>query len=259
MMRRAYSVVCDLDGVLHRGSNAIPGCKRFVAELQRSGREYLFLTNSPDQTPRELHLSLRKLGMNVPQSQFYTSAQVIASFLRSHATKPSVYLIGSGALRQELKNIGARFTEKRPEYVIVASGGTYTLAQIDTAIELIMHGSKFVSASREMVGLTETGLKAGCGALIAPIENATHRLAYVVGKPNHLMIREAERKFGIDPLTSLMIGDNLETDIDVGIQAQMKTVLVLSGLTSRADLERSACQPDYVFESVAKLRLAGLP
>jgi NagD protein len=127
------------------------------------------------------------------------------------------------------------------------------------SIELVAHGAKFITASDEKKSLTENGIKAGCGAIIAPIESATGCKAYVVGKPNHLMIRNVEREFGINPLETLMIGDSLDTDIDVGEQAQMTTVLVLSGITSREQLKHSAYEPDYVFENVGCIKLGELP
>ncbi len=258
-MAARYQVISDIDGVLHRGSRPLPGCKNFVADLQRSGRKYLFLTNSPDHSPRELHLNLKNLGMNIPESCFHTSAQTIASFLHERTARPSVYLVGSRALHDEIESKGGRFTDRKPDYVVVATGGRYGVTEIDKAIELVAKGATFLTASKEKASLTEKGIKAGCGALIAPIEKATGCKAYVVGKPNHLMVRHVEREHGINPLETLMIGDSLDTDIDVGAQAQMTTVLVLSGMTSRAQLNRSPYEPDFVFENVGKINLDKLP
>jgi NagD protein len=258
-MAGRFSVLSDLDGVLHRGSRPLPGCRRFVRDLLSSGRKYLFLTNSPDHSPAELRKSLKKLGMDIPESCIHTSAQTMASFLRAHGKRPKVYMVGSRALHDALAGIGAQFTDRRPDYVVFASGGSYGIDEIDKAIELVAHGAKFITASDEKKSLTENGIKAGCGAIIAPIESATGCKAYVVGKPNHLMIRNVEREFGINPLETLMIGDSLDTDIDVGEQAQMTTVLVLSGITSREQLKHSAYEPDYVFENVGCIKLGELP
>ncbi len=254
-----FCVLCDLDGVIHRGSRAIPGSKSFVDDLKRSGRKYVFLTNSPDHSPSALQRNLKEFGIDVAASHFYTSAQAIAAFLRLVSRHPRVYLVGSRALRNELKAGGAIFDDKNPEYVVVASGGRYGIKEIDKSIELISKGGRFITASREAASLTEKGIKAGCGALIAPIERATGHIAYAIGKPNHLMIRDVERLYGCDPKQTLMIGDNLDTDINLGRQADMKTVLVLSGITSRARAESSPYTPDYVFESVAEIDLRKLP
>jgi NagD protein len=254
-----FSVLCDLDGVLHCGSRVIPGAKRFVAALKRSGRKYLFLTNSPDHSPRGLKRNLEDFDIDIPASRFYTSAQAIAAFMRSGSRHPSVYLVGSRALRAELKAIGAIFDDKNPEYVVVTSGGRYGVNEIDKSIELVLKGGRFITASREAASLAERTLKSGCGALIAPIERASGQMAYAIGKPNHLMLRDVERVYGFNPKRTLMIGDNLDTDINLGRQAEMKTVLVLSGITSRVQAGCSPYRPDYVFESVAEIDLGKLP
>lgn len=254
------AVLCDIDGVLRRGSKAIPGAARFVRALQRSGRRYLFLTNSPDNSPRELSASLRRLGMDVPAEHFYTSAQAIGAFIeRQHGRGARVFLIGSPALRQELARIGAVFVDRRADYVILCSGGRYDKTQLDTALSLVLDGARFVTANREPASPSEDGVTTGCGALVAPIEKVVKCPAYVAGKPNHLMIRAAESMLGLEPTHTLVIGDSLDTDVDVGIQAQMKTVLVLSGITDRDALERSPFKPDWVFPSVAKIDLSRLP
>src|SRR3977135_3522020 len=144
----AFSILCDLDGVLHCGSRVIPGARRFVERLKRSGRPFLFLTNSPDHSPRELQISLRKMRIEVPASRFYTSVQGIAAFIQSNSRRPRVYVVGSRALSRELHRTGAVFDDKTPEYVVVASGGRYGTEEIDKSIELILKGGTFATPSR---------------------------------------------------------------------------------------------------------------
>jgi NagD protein len=254
-----YSVICDLDGVLHRASQAIPGAARFVKALKTSGRKYLFLTNSPDQSPLELRKSLQKFGIDIAESCFYTAAQGIADFLVCHAKCPRVFLVGSNALKEELKGRGMVLTDRRPDFVVFTSGGPYGLKEINQAVQLILKGAKFITANAERNALSEKGVRAGSGALIGPIERATHSKAYVIGKPNHFMIRAVEARLKIDPLRSIMIGDNLDTDINAGMQAQMKTILVLSGITTIEALERSPYKPDYVVKKIGDIRLEELP
>jgi NagD protein len=257
--RTAFSVVLDIDGVIRRGSQAIPGAARFVSELRRSGREYLFLTNSPDHSPGELHAQLRKVGIEIPPNKFYTATEAIAEFLVRCARHPTVYVIGSSALREEIRRKGAIVSKEKADFVVVTAEDALSGSEIERAIALIGKGAKFITANCENLSLTATGFAAGNGALISPIEKATGCPPYVIGKPNHLMIRGAEERFGIRPNRSVMIGDNLETDINVGIQAQMTTVLLLSGVTSRAGLKSSPYQPTHMFPSLAHVRLAKLP
>lgn len=254
-----FSVLCDLDGVLHCGSRVVSGARQFVQRLKRSGRAFVFLTNSPDHSPRELRSRLKKMGIEAPASHFYTAAQAIAAFISSSSRRPHVYVVGSQALRNELSKKGAVFDETNPEYVVVASGGRYGIEEIDKSIELILKGARFITASAETTSPSEKGPKSGCGALIAPVERVTGRAAYALGKPNHLMIREVERLYGLTAKECLIIGDSLGTDIDLGVQAGMKTVLVLSGTTSAADVTCCAYKPDYLFANVGEIDLDKLP
>jgi len=258
-MSNLFSVLCDLDGVLHRESKPIPGAARFVKELQASGRQYLFLTNSPDQSPQQLEQTLKKFGMHISAEHFYTAARAVAEFLACHAYRPRVFVIGSEALRTELKRQKAVLTDHTPDFVVFGSGGEYRLSLLDKAVKFVRAGAKLIAVNAEQKALTETGFRAGCGALLAPIEIATETKAYIVGKPNHFMIRAAERCLSLKPSETLMIGDSLDTDIDVGMQAQMKTILVLTGITSRKDVEQSSYRPDYIFESVGRIKLNKLP
>jgi NagD protein len=258
-MKHSFSVISDIDGVLHRGSKIIAGARRFASALGESGRKYLFLTNCPDHSPEELHKQLKKMGIEIPAECFYTAAQAIADFLVRHEKHPRVHVIGSRFLREEIRRKGSRITKLRPHFVVVAPTETFNRDDIDEAIGLIQKGANFITTNKDPYDLTASSVRAGNGALISPIEKVAGCHAYVVGKPNHLMIRGAAEKFGIDCKRTLMIGDSLDTDIDVGIQSQMTTVLLLSGVTSRHDLKRSAYQPDYVFKSIANLHLNKLP
>lgn len=256
----AHSILCDIDGVLCRGAKIIPGARRFVSALRRSGRKFLFLTNSLDHSPAENRTRLLKLtGVDVPEDAFYTSAQALASFLASQHPRARVYAIGSRALKDELKRGGARLVDRRADFVVACSGGAFGVEQIQKAVELIDAGARLITANREPNCPAERGTGPGCGAYIASIERATHREAYCVGKPNHLMIRAVEKRMNIRAQETIMIGDSLRTDIDVGLQAQMKTVLVLSGITTAEDLQRSPFQPHFVFPSVARIDLQRLP
>lgn len=258
-MKVSFSVISDIDGVLHRGSKVVPGARRFVSELRRSGRNYLFLTNSSDYTPDELHRQIRKMGMDIPADRFYTTAHAIADFLVRDQKHPRVHVIGSKALHDEIKHRGGRITSDHPDFVVVTATDSFKRAQIDETIGLIQKGGRFISSNNDALSLTETGANAGNGILISPIAKATGCCPYIVGKPNHLMIRAVEEKFGIDPRRTLMIGDSLETDVDVGIQAGMTTILVLSGVTTQVQLDKSAYRPTYVFPNLAKVNLSKLP
>jgi len=254
-----FGLLCDMDGVIYRGRNAIPGAASFVHKLQKTGRPYLFLTNSPDASPEELSHTLKQMGMKVPSSHFYTSSQATAAFLHHQAVRPKVFTIGERALTQELKDIGAQLTERDPEYVIIGSPRNYNYEKIEKAINMIRGGAKLIGTNPDPLGPTETGVRPGCGALVAPIERATGRKAYFIGKPNPLMMRIAVRRMGVRSSEAYMVGDRMDTDIIAGIESGMKTILVLSGVTKRADIPLYPYKPHHVFAHVGKIPLERLP
>jgi NagD protein len=253
-----YGFLCDMDGVIYRGRQVVPGAVRFVQTLQRTNRPYLFLTNNPDRTPLQLSRALKHLGMEVPPTHFHTSAQATASFLNSQSKRPRVFVIGEKSLRQELEAIGATLTDRDPEYVVVGSPKNYDYQQVKKAINLVAKGSRLLGTNPDPMGPTEAGMKPGCGALIAPIERATGRTAYFIGKPNPLMMRIAVRSMGVRSSEAYMVGDRMDTDIVGGIEAGMKTILVLSGVTQRSDLVRYPYRPDHIYEHVGKIPLEKL-
>jgi NagD protein len=258
-MRERFTVICDVDGVFHLGERPIPGAARFAAELQRSGRKYMLVTNSPDKCARELRAYLKRFGIDVPLAAIHTAAESVAEFVAGQVRRPRVYLLGSPGQKEELAKRGAVFTDKRADFVVVGGGGDYGIEELNKAVELVLKGAKLVAANREKAGPSETGLKLGGAGLTAPITLATGREAYVVGKPNHLMVRAIERKLEFDPARAYMIGDSLDTDIDVGLQAQMKTILVLSGITKKPELDQCPFQPDYVYRRAGDIPLGRLP
>jgi len=255
-----FAILCDIDGVLYRGGKALPGAARFIAALQRSGRKHLFLTNSPDHSPADLRRRFRRFfRVDVPKENFYTAAEAIAAFAVSRRRKPRVFVVGSRHLREELVKRGAILTDKKAHFVVATGGGRYGIPELDKAVELILAGAKFLTANNEPASPASHRKGLGCGALVAPIEKATGVTSYAVGKPNHLMIDAVEDRMKLDTSRAIMIGDSLNTDVDLGIQARMKTILVLTGVTTRKELAISPFSPDYVFPSVAGIRLGRLP
>lgn len=254
-----FGILCDMDGVITRGQQAVPGAVGFVHALQKMRRPFLFLTNNPDATPAQISRHLKRLGMDVPPSHVYTSAQATAVFLESQSARPRVFAVGAQALMQELEGVGARLTHKDPEYVVVGSPRTYDYAKIEMAINLVRRGAKLIGTNPDVMGPTEHGVRPGSGALVAPIERAANRKAYFVGKPNPLMMRIALRRMGVRSSEAYMVGDRMDTDIVAGIESGMRTILVLSGVTKRPDLKLYPYRPQSIFENVGKIPLNRLP
>lgn len=248
------SIISDMDGVIYRGKELIPGADSFVCRLIESKIKFLFLTNNSEETPRDLKRKLERLGINgVEEENFITSAMATAMFLRGQKERATAYVIGGGGLINELYNVGFTLSQSHPDYVVVGKTTTFTFDTIKTAVRLIRSGAKFIGTNPDKTDPTEDGIEPACGALLATIEAASGQKPYIVGKPNSLMMMLATRKLGVHAEETVMIGDRMDTDIVGGMEAGMKTCLVLSGVTPKEDLPNFPYRPDYIFDSVANI------
>lgn len=245
--------ICDMDGVIYHGNRLLPGVVEFVHHLQRVGKRYLFLTNSSERSPKELAQKLARLGIEVPPEHFYTSALATAAFLAAQSPGCSVYAIGEAGLLNALYAAGLTMNEVNPDYVVIGEARSYTYDTMTTAIRLVLGGARLIGTNPDTTGPTETGLVPACACLVAPVELATGRKAYYLGKPNPLMMRSALKRLGATREQSVIIGDRMDTDILAGIESEIDTILVLTGVTARADIPRYPYRPRYVLEGVAEL------
>ncbi len=255
--KRAF--ICDMDGVIYHGNRLLPGVPEFVRHLQENDKRYLFLTNSSERTPRELAQKLARLGLSVPEAHFYTSALSTAMFLATQSPGCSVYAIGEAGLLNALYAAGITMNDVNPDYVVVGETPGYTYDKITKAIRLVLGGARLVGTNPDLTGPTESGLVPACGCLCAPIELATGRRAYYLGKPNPLMMRQAMKTLGSKPEETVIIGDRMDTDILAGVESGIETLLVLTGVTAREDLPSFPYCPDFVVGGIADLLTDGDP
>jgi NagD protein len=257
----AKSIISDMDGVIYRGKQLIPGAQDFVRRLLESKTPFLFLTNNAEQTPLDLKLKLESLGVHgLTEDNFITAAMATAMFLKSQTRKPNptAYVVGGGGLINELYNVGFSISESNPDYVIVAKSMTFGYEQLKKAVRLIDNGAKFIGTNPDMIDPVEGGLEPAAGTFLAAISAATGKKPYIVGKPNSLMMMLAARKLGAHPEECVMIGDRMDTDIVGGMEAGMTTVLVLSGVTTPQIMEEFPYRPDHVKNNVGEIDLAAL-
>ena len=252
-LREKPAFICDMDGVLYHGNQLLPGVEDFVAWLEREKKRFLFLTNSSGQTPRELSRKLHRLGVEVAEKNFYTSALATAMFLSSQTPHGSAYVIGDTGLVHALYKAGLSMDDVSPDYVVVGESSTYTYENVVKAVHFVHNGARLIGCNPDMTDPSEKGIIPATGALIAPIELATGRKAYFVGKPNPLMMRHALKKLGARREETVIIGDRMDTDMIAGIESEIETVLVLSGVTHREDLPRYAYAPRYVLSGVGEI------
>ncbi|MFM9059041.1 MAG: HAD-IIA family hydrolase [Planctomycetaceae bacterium] len=254
----AHGFLIDMDGVIYRGSELIPGADRFIAELHERRLPFLFLTNNSQRTRRDVVTKLRRLGINVDESHIFTCAMATARFLAVQKPNGTAYVIGEGGLLQALHQNGYAVVDSDPDYVVVGEGRAVTYEMMETAVRLVLGGAKLIATNLDPNCPTQAGLRPGCGVIVAMLETATGRRALSVGKPSPVMMRMARSELGVDASRTTMIGDTMETDILGGVQLGYRTVLVLSGGTRRDDLERFAYRPDRVVDSIADLSVPDL-
>lgn len=259
MSNRIKGVISDMDGVLYRGKELIPGAQDFINHLKARKVPFLFLTNNSELTPLDLKLRLEKLGITgVEEENFITSAMATAWFLKSQQKDGTVYVIGGGGLINELCNAGFSLTETNPDYVVVGKTENFSFEMLKSAVNFIRGGAKFIGTNPDVIDPVENGIEPACGALLSAIETASGMKPYIVGKPNSLMMTIATKKLGIHADDTLMIGDRMDTDIVGGLEAGMKTCLVLSGVTRESDIRQYPYKPDLVLPSIAAIDLATL-
>ncbi|GAB4198242.1 MAG: HAD-IIA family hydrolase [Roseiflexaceae bacterium] len=244
----------DMDGVLVRGSQPIPGANEFLGRLQKAGARFLVLTNNSLYTPRDLQVRLQRTGLDVPPDAIYTSALATAQFLHSQNPGGSAFVIGEAGLTTALHDIGYVITDQQPEYVVLGETTTYSFERITVAMRLVAAGARFIATNPDVSGPGDGGLVPATGAVAALIAAATGVTPYYVGKPNPLMMRTALWRLGAHSEDSVMIGDRMDTDIIVGTESGLETVLVLTGVTRREEVARFPYRPTYIVESVADIQ-----
>jgi len=252
-LRAKNAFIIDMDGVIYHGNRLLPGAAEFVAWLKANDKKFLFLTNSSERSPAELSQKLARLGIEVGVGHFYTSALATASFLASQRPGGSVYVIGEPGLINALYEAGYTMNNVNPDYVVVGEARSYNLDTIEKAVSLVLGGARLIGTNPDLTAPREQGIMPACGSLLAPIELATGRKAYFVGKPNPLMMRHAIRKLGVTREETAIVGDRMDTDIIAGIESDMETVLVLSGVTNRAELGQFAYAPRHILEGVFEI------
>jgi len=249
--------IVDLDGVLWRGGEALPGAAEFIRLLEARSLPYVVATNDPTAKPEELAGWLRELGMPVPPERVLTAGMVVIEALqRKRPRGARVLVIGTDSLKHLVQEAGFRLAEEAAEAVIVTLPEEVRMSELTNAIRALSQGADFLAPNREMVYPSDDGLGAGDGMLVAALEAASGRRARVLGKPRRAFFRAALRMVGLPAAEVLVVGDNLKSDIQAGRRAGCLTALVLTGMTDREQLAASAEKPDWVFEDLSGLARA---
>src|SRR5439155_175778 len=249
-MKHGYLI--DMDGVIYRGHELIPGADRFVQQLRTREIPFCFLTNNSQRTRRDVVTKLARMGVDVEEDHIFTCAMATARFLALQKPGGTAFVIGEGGLLNALHQNGFAIVDHAPDYVVVGEGRTFNLEMVEAAVRMIQDGAKLIATNLDANCPTQNGVRPGCGAMVAMLELATGVKAFSVGKPSPLMMRAARKELALTTAETTMIGDTMETDILGGVQLGFHTVLVLSGGTRIEDLQRYAYRPEIVVSSLAE-------
>jgi len=253
-MSNHHAVECwltDMDGVLVHEERAIPGAAEFLQALQETGRRFLVLTNNSIYTPRDLRARLQGSGIDIPEEAIWTSALATAQFLADQRAGGSAYVVGEAGLTTALYNVGYTMTERDPDYVVLGETRTYSFTAITRAIRLIEGGARFIATNPDVTGPSTEGPLPATGSIAALITAATGVKPYYVGKPNPLMMRSALNRIDAHSESTVMIGDRLDTDVRSGLEAGLRSILVLTGSTRPDQVDRYPFVPTRICDSIA--------
>ncbi len=243
----------DMDGVIYRGMELIPGAVEFIKQLQSRNIPFMFLTNNSERSPRDLAAKLEHLGLRVSWKNFYTAAHCTADFLIRQRPASSAFVVGEGGLLIALQEANIAFDSIKPDYVVVGEGRLLNYEVMEKAMRLIQKGSQLIATNPDTWCPTDAGPRPGTGALVSLLESATGKKAYYLGKPNPFMFLMARQRLGLHTTETIMIGDTMETDIRGAIELGLQAYLVLTGSTTRESVRHYPYSPTMVLNSIQDL------
>jgi 4-nitrophenyl phosphatase len=249
------TVLLDMDGVLYRGNSVLPGVHEMLSFCEQQGIAYACITNNATKTLEQYEQKLDSLGINVSADRILTSSLITSHYLREHYPRgTTVYALAMDGLDQALFHDGYFVPqEQNPQLVVQGADFTLTYEKLKLGCLAIRAGAKFIATNLDRTFPSEEGLVPGAGALVAALQAATDVEPLVVGKPRPIMFQVALDMLGSTPTHALMLGDRLDTDIAGAQNAGLHSALVLTGVSSRNDLEHSPHQPDAVYADLPEL------
>ncbi|MBI3241712.1 MAG: HAD family hydrolase [Chloroflexi bacterium] len=249
-------LIIDMDGVLWHGETALPGLVEFFAFLRRRAIRFILATNNASQTPDQYVAKLEQMGVAVTRDEILTSAQAAAIYLSGIAPKGEpVYTIGEAGVTQALAEQGFTLSDGEANYVVVGMDRGLTWEKLAQATLNIRAGATFIGANPDTTLPTERGIVHGNGAVLALLQTATEVAPVIVGKPQPIMYQQALARLGGSLADTVALGDRLETDILGAVNAGLRSILVLSGISSREHLAGVNYRPDWIFTDIADLTM----
>lgn len=254
-LKQIDAYLIDLDGTLYRGTEVIDDAPEFIKWLQRTGKKYLFVTNNSSRRPEQVAEHLRHLGIDAEPEDVFTSSQVAATYIAADQDRGNrVFIVGEEGLHHALTEIaGCTIADDAVDYVVQGIDRDFSYRKLKQASLLIQAGATYLATNVDKALPTEEGLLPGAGSLLAAIQTASGTKPIVMGKPEARMIDYAVQNLGVSKDRAVVIGDNLETDILAGVNAGVRTVLVLTGFSKREHIEAAAGAPTLIVDTLTEL------
>lgn len=247
----------DLDGTLYRGGQRVEYADQFIGRLKERQIPHLFLTNNSSRTPADVAMHLNRLGIPATPGEVYTTALAAARYIAAKKPGARVFVVGEAGLREAVVEAGLHMTDEAPDYVLQGIDRSFSYETLNEAVRHIRSGAEYVLTNPDTLLPTDDGFLPGAGSLAASIERAGGKSPIVIGKPSPIMMNDAIAMLGLSADSVYVVGDNVHTDIRAGQAAVCKTVLVLTGITTRTNLSQqlaqAAVKPDYIYDDLSQL------
>ncbi|MBU0591708.1 HAD-IIA family hydrolase [Candidatus Micrarchaeota archaeon] len=250
-LQHIKAVVFDLDGTLFVGKTPIDGAKEKLEELRRKGKQIIFLTNAGTRSRKGVAEKLNAMGFEANEKEVYTSSYLLAKYVTTKYKKKKVFVVGEQGIIDELKLVGVEFSEEDADIVVGGLDRKFTYEKLAKALILLDGGAELIGTNGDSTYPTEHGLMPGAGSVIAAIECASGKKAHLIGKPNICAIEIIEKEHGVNRNEILVVGDRLNTDIKFAKACEVKSALVLTGVSRKKDIKE--IKPDYILKSIVEL------
>jgi 4-nitrophenyl phosphatase len=249
------ALIIDMDGVLWHGTHPLPGLAEFFQTLRDRQLRFILATNNASLTAEQYVTKLDKMGAQVAQHEVLTSGMAVALYLAEHSNPPAtrVFPIGEEGVRQPLLERGFVLTDLydvSAHYVICGMDRGLSWDKLATASLNIRAGAKFIGTNPDVTLPTERGTTHGNGAVLAALQAATAVAPTIIGKPEPIMYQQAMTLLGCDPAETVAIGDRLETDILGAVRANIRSIMVLSGVSTEKEIDEVDYRPTWVMPDI---------
>lgn len=244
----------DLDGTMYRGTQRIEGAKEFIDDLLARDQPFLFLTNNAKRTRAQNVQHMLQMGFQgIEEKHFFTSSMAAARYCAKHSNLRNAYYIGQDGLKEALLENGFHIVEENVDHVFVGLDSNGTYEKYSKALQYLLDGADLIGTNDDRLLAQPGGFHVGNGSIVAMFEYASNQKSPKIGKPYAPILEEALIEYGIKKEEAIIIGDNLETDILLGVKEQVETIFVTSGVHQRTDIERLQIKPDHIIDSLFEL------